>query len=185
MAKGAFRCSKCDRVFSMAAHLARHANTMHRRGGGPKKAKARGRQGRAGRLRTTPQGVEINGEGAIRVLREMEAYRDTLIFRRSSIEHQIAGIESAMSAMGTVAVSAPAGKRRGRPVGSGGRSGSLKDMIVKVLRQRSRPLTPQEIADGVVTAGYKTSSKNLTKAVSNALPGLKQVRKVDRGLYQV
>jgi len=185
MAKGAFRCPKCDRVFSMAAHLARHANTMHGRVGRSKKAKAGGMRGRPGRFQTTAQGVEVNGEGAIRVLREMEAYRDTLIFRRSTIEHQIAGIENAMSAMGTVTVAAPTAKRRGRPVGTGGRAGSLKDMIVKVLRQRSKPLTPQEIADGVVTAGYKTSSKNLTKAVSNALPGLKLVRKVDRGLYQV
>jgi len=57
-------------------------------------------------------------------------------------------------------------------------------MIVKVLRQRSKPLTPQEIADSVVRAGYKTSSENLTKSVSNTLPKLSEVRKVDRGLYQ-
>ena len=29
MAKGEFKCSKCDRTFSMAAHLARHKNTIH------------------------------------------------------------------------------------------------------------------------------------------------------------
>jgi len=89
-----------------------------------------------------------------------------------------------MNAMSAAHVAAPVGRRRGRPPGKGSRAGSLKDMIVKVLRQRSKPLTPQEIADGVVGAGYKTASKNLTKAVSNALPTLKAVRKVDRGLYQ-
>jgi len=79
----------------------------------------------------------------------------------------------------------------GRPPGSGarrgrkpGREGSLKQMIVKVLRQRQKPHTPQEIADSVVRAGYKTSSDNLTKSVSNALPTISEVKKVGRGLYQ-
>lgn len=29
MAKRSFKCSKCDRSFMMAAHLARHMNTIH------------------------------------------------------------------------------------------------------------------------------------------------------------
>ncbi len=29
MAKGKLKCSKCDRTFSMAAHLARHVSTTH------------------------------------------------------------------------------------------------------------------------------------------------------------
>ena len=29
MAKKTFKCPKCDRSFSMAAHLARHKNTIH------------------------------------------------------------------------------------------------------------------------------------------------------------
>ena len=29
MAKKGFKCSKCDRSFSMAAHLARHMSTIH------------------------------------------------------------------------------------------------------------------------------------------------------------
>ena len=57
-------------------------------------------------------------------------------------------------------------------------------MIVQVLRQRSQPHTPQEIANSVVKAGYKTSSNNLTKSVSNTLPLLSEVKKVGRGLYQ-
>jgi hypothetical protein len=54
-----------------------------------------------------------------------------------------------------------------------------------VLHQKSRPYSPQQIADGVVRAGYKTSSPNLTKSVSNALPKLSEVKKIGRGLYQV
>ena len=30
MARAAFKCSKCDRTFSMKAHLARHMNTILR-----------------------------------------------------------------------------------------------------------------------------------------------------------
>ena len=29
MAEGKFKCSKCDRSFSMAAHLGRHISTIH------------------------------------------------------------------------------------------------------------------------------------------------------------
>ncbi len=182
MAKGAFKCPKCDRTFSMAAHLARHTNTIH--GGGRKAGRAGGMKRRPGRPPRAAAAAGAGGDGAIRVLKEMETYRDTLLMQRSSIDCQIAGIESAMNAMGAMPIARPVGKRRGRPAGSGSRSGSLKDMIVKVLRQRSKPLTPHEIAEGVVSAGYNTSSKNLTKAVSNALPTLKVVKKVDRGLYQ-
>lgn len=183
MAKGAFKCSKCDRTFSMAAHLARHTNTIH--GGGSRKAgRVGGMKPKLGRPPRAAAAASGGGEGAIRVLKEMESYRDTLLMQRCSIDCQIAGIENAMSAMGTMPIARPVSKRRGRPAGKAGRSGSLKDMIVKVLRQRSKPLTPQAIAEGVVSAGYKTASKNLTKAVSNALPTLKMVKKVDRGLYQ-
>ena len=35
MARKKLKCPKCDRKFSMAAHLARHKNTMH---GGKKRA---------------------------------------------------------------------------------------------------------------------------------------------------
>jgi hypothetical protein len=77
-------------------------------------------------------------------------------------------------------MSAGGGRRGRRP----GRPGSLKQMIVQVLRQRGSPHTPTQIADSVVKAGYKTSSENLVKSVSNTLPQLPEVKKVGRGLYQ-
>ena len=43
------KCSKCDRRFSMQAHLARHMNTMH--GTGERKA-GPARKGRKGRRRS-------------------------------------------------------------------------------------------------------------------------------------
>jgi len=45
------KCSKCDRRFSMQAHLARHMNTMH--GTRPKKV-GRSRRGRKMRRRSMP-----------------------------------------------------------------------------------------------------------------------------------
>ena len=214
MTKGEFKCSTCGRTFSMAAHLARHSSAMHSRPGRPK-GSGKGKGARGGRLGRPPlsknRGAgrgEVNDDGS-RVLSEMETYRDTLLMQRSSIERRLEGLQNALSAMGSTtfsSYSAPgythAGKRRGRPPGSGrkaragaqfggarrgrrpGRPGSLKQMIIKVLRQRSSPYTPQQIADGVVKAGYKTSSHNLTKSVSNTLPLLSEVKKVGRGLYQ-
>ncbi len=214
MTKGEFKCSTCDRTFSMAAHLARHSSTMHRKPGRPK-GSGKGKGSRGGRLGRPPlsKGLSANSgelsDDGSRVLSEMAAYRDTLLMQRSNIDRRLEGLQSAMSAMGSSSitslfspVSATTEKRRGRPPGSGGkararaqgggarrgrkpgRPGSLKQMIVKVLRQRSQPHSPQEIADGVVKAGYKTSSNNLTKSVSNTLPLLTEVKKVGRGLYQ-
>lgn len=224
MTKGEYRCTTCGRTFSMAAHLARHTTTMHRRPGRPKGSMGKSKAGGGARIGRPPLsqsrntgGGEMNDDGS-RVLSEMEAYRDTLIMQRSNIERRLEGLQNALSAMGSSSnsgFSAPSsssftGKRRGRPPGSGrkaqtggahsgrgastggagrrgrqpGRPGSLKQMIIQVLRQRSQPHTPQEIADGVVKAGYKTSSNNLTKSVSNTLPQLSEVKKVGRGLYQ-
>jgi hypothetical protein len=119
----------------------------------------------------------------------MTVYRDQLVAQRESINAQLAGIEGALSAMGTGGSAAmiipgrPGRRRRGRPKGTGGRPGSLKPMVVQVLRQRGGPMSPQEIADAVVRAGYKTKTENLTKAVSNALPQIREIRRVGRGQY--
>jgi hypothetical protein len=229
MTKGEFRCPTCGRTFSMAAHLARHTSTMHRRPGRPKGSMGKSKAGGGARIgrpalsqSRNVEGGQMNDDGS-RVLSEMEAYRETLLMQRSNIDRRLEGLQNALSAMGsssnsgfsTPSSSSYTGKRRGRPPGSGrkartagaqgggaqggrgagfagggrrgrrpGRPGSLKQMIVQVLRQRSQPHTPQEIADGVVKAGYKTSSHNLTKSVSNTLPQLSEVKKVGRGLYQ-
>ena len=47
MPKKKFKCSRCDRSFSMAAHLARHRNTIH--GSGRAKAAKKGGRGRRGK----------------------------------------------------------------------------------------------------------------------------------------
>jgi hypothetical protein len=114
----------------------------------------------------------------------MQSYYSELTARRANLDAQIAGMENAMTVIGAVPMARATGRKRGRPVGSGGRAGSLKDTIVRVLRQRVKALSPKEIAAGVIKIGYRTSTKNLTKAVSNTLPDMTDIRKVGRGLYQ-
>lgn len=209
MTKGEFKCPTCGRTFSMAAHLARHTSTMHRRPGRPKGWR-KNKNLPARRLGRPPMTGRIagggDGDAGSRVLSEMAAYRDALIMQRSNIDRRLEGLESAMNALGPPSVPGfrrtRTGRRRGRPPGIGrkgavaqfsgggqrgrrpGRPGSLKQMIIQVLRQKGSAHTPTEIADSVVKAGYRTSSENLVKSVSNTLPLLPEVRKVGRGLYQ-
>lgn len=205
------KCSKCSRTFSMPAHLARHMSSHQ--GGGKRKAspragKKKGRRG-PGRPPGRPAGrpsssAAMGAAGPGRVINEMRAYHSELLSQRSSIDSQISTIEEALSAMGAGSASRPTGARRGRPPGrtssarkgkvgrrgpgrppgSGMRAGSLKDSIVKVLRGTTRALTPREIASAVKSSGYKTKAKDLTKAVSNALPTMKMISKAGRGLYK-
>ncbi len=51
MAKGKFKCSRCDRTFSMAAHLARHKNTIHASKAKKKAAKKKARGKKKARKR--------------------------------------------------------------------------------------------------------------------------------------
>jgi len=115
----------------------------------------------------------------------MQTYLHELALQRSLIDEQMEGIENAMRALGQVSIILPGQRKRGRPKGSGGQEGSLKFMIVKVLKAAGGPLSPKEISDGVLKAGYKTAAKNLTKAVSNALPEMPVLKKKGRGLYSV
>jgi hypothetical protein len=145
------------------------------------------------------------GEMTSRIISDMSAYLEDLNARREAISEQIAGIENAMNMLGgrMTVPSGPSMSRRGpgrprgrrgpgrprgkrgpgRPRGSGAREGSLKPMIVQALRSSPGPMSPGEIADAVIKGGYQTKTSNLTKAVSNALPDIREVRKVGRGQY--
>ena len=179
----------------MAAHLGRHANTIHGKRKGPKpvskRKPGRPRKSRIGRpkgsrnsSRSFARAGSATGEGVTRLLSQMQSYYSELTERRSSLDAQIAGMEGAINILGAAPKAISSGRKLGRPAGSGSRSGSLKDTIVRVLRQRAVALSPREIAAKVVQAGYKTSTKNLTKAISNTLPEINSVRKVGRGLYR-
>ena len=66
--KRKFKCSKCDRRFSMAAHLARHMNTTH----ASKKVKATKKK-RAAVATRSKRGAGSDLGGA---LASLKAYRD-------------------------------------------------------------------------------------------------------------
>lgn len=195
MASGSFKCSKCDRSFKMAAHLARHQRSH---GGGRKspiasKGIKRGPGRPKGSRNTRPSTMMSTGSGPAHLLSQMQAYCSDLFAQRATLDTQIAKIEDALSTLGGAMPAGRAiGTRRGpgRPKGSmrstgGPRPGTLKDVIVRVLSQRSSPLAPKDIADSVIRAGYKTKTKDLSKTVSNTLPTMKNVKRVDRGLYTV
>lgn len=184
MTRGKFKCSHCSRSFVMAAHLARHESAMH--GINRPSARATGglSQGRRARL-GRPVGRPALGDGAFDLVRQMQGYHANLLARRQGLDDEISAIARAMEAMGERSPLAPSlGRGPGRPAGSGGRSGSLGTHIVKVLKARSTPMTPREIAQAVVKSGYSTKSQNLTKAVSNALPKLNTVKRVGFGKYR-
>ncbi len=212
MTPGAFKCPRCDRSFSMAAHLARHQNTIHgggrrrkgkvgrprmKRGPGrPRKAKVGRPAGRRGPLARARMAAM---DGASRLMSQMRDYYSELTLRRATLDAQISGIENAMSSLGGAGISrGRPGRRPGRPAGRRGRrrarmmmrgrgrgprEGSLKDVIAQVLRQGGPPQTPRDIATRVIRAGYKTKTHDLSKAVSNALPQMRNIRRVGRGLY--
>ena len=191
MTPGSFKCPKCDRSFSMAAHLGRHANTIHGSRKRPKpvakkklRSPPKGRIGRPKGSRSVARASASSGDGVTRLISQMQSYYSELTSRRSSLDAQIAGMESAINILGAAPQTRATGRKLGRLAGSGSRTGSLKDTIVRVLRQRAVALSPREIAAKVVQAGYKTSTKNLTKAISNTLPEINNVRKVGRGLYR-
>jgi len=202
MAKGEFKCSECSRTFTMAAHLARHRNAVH----GAKRAGRRttGRAARGGRktarsARTparpaprratapparTPQGAA----GMTRLVADLQAYHRELTAQRAGLDQQIAAIDSALQAMdirpANPTVRRAARRPARRPAAQSGKAGSLKEYIVKVLRGSSKPMSPKEIADSAVKAGYKTKAKNLVNIVSNSLPDTPGVKKAGRGLYR-
>ena len=207
MARKKLKCSKCKRTFSMPAHLARHMNTIHRRG---KIAAAKPTKGKVGRPKgrpraTTASRAGASAGGAANVIAAMTAYHGELVAERSSLDNAITTIATAMDAMGGTGAPArkrgrkpgrppgrPAAKRgrakkrkAGRPAGGGRglRAGSLPDFVIKTLSATGRPMSPADIASEVVKAGYKTKSKDLAKAVSNALPNLRRIKKTGRGMY--
>ena len=197
-----FRCARCKRNFSMAAHLARHNSTIHARGR-KKTVAARSASGKRGPGRPRGSGRPIVrtaaafSDGAARVISEMQSYHDTLLAQRAGIEGEIGVIADAMRSLGSRAAGkstarTPGKRGPGRPPGKskatsskGGsfRTGTLKDYIVRVLKQNTKPLSPNDIGTRILKTGFKTKAKDLTKAISNTLPQLKEVERLGFGKY--
>ncbi len=185
-----FKCSRCSRTFSMPAHLARHMNTIHTTGAA-RAARQRmdGRKGKAGRrpgATAVLAGGDVSFTDSADLLSGIQAYHEGLLARRDQIDREVSALGDALSALGSTQAGLAKSVRqtRGRR-GGGARGGSLKSFILKVLGRRSTPATPKEIASGVMRFGYNSRAKDLSTAVSNALPELKAVKKVGFGLYSL
>ncbi len=178
-----FKCSKCDRRFSMAAHLGRHMSTLH----ASKKAKvAKKKKRRAVAKRRGPavaaSAKRPTGDGSGGRLGDMTAYRNDLSTQRTMIETQIQGIDAAVTALGASTAKLVVARRKR---GKGTRTGSLKDYIGRVLRGLIRGKSVKEITAAVKKAGFKSKNKTLGNSVGVALAEMRNVVKVTRGIYRL
>jgi len=186
MARTKLRCTKCNRKFSMPAHFARHMNAIHGMGG-----QRRGSSKTAGRRPGRPKGsknkiapssaTSVSAVGSDDIVQQLENYRLDLENRRQQIDHALEGITTALQAFGGITTK----RRVGRPRGSGPKSGSLKNYIIDALKRANKPMSPREISAATVKAGYTSKSDDLTKAVSNALPTIPQVKRISFGRYTI
>ena len=107
------KCPRCKRRFSMAAHLARHMSTIHKRKAKKRVAKKRtkakrkvGRpKGAVKKTRGRPKGRGVArrqsmGDGSARLLSGMRNYQSELIERRDRLETEISSLSEAMNALG-------------------------------------------------------------------------------------
>ncbi|MCS7016395.1 MAG: hypothetical protein RMJ19_05810 [Gemmatales bacterium] len=69
-------------------------------------------------------------------------------------------------------------KRRGRPPQA--EAGSLREYILKVLRDAGRPMRPKEVEQAVLDAGYKTTSQRFSVIVNQTLTKLVESGQVKR-----
>jgi uncharacterized C2H2 Zn-finger protein len=188
-----FKCPKCDRTFSMAAHLARHMNTLHASKARKKVAKkkvARKRRVKRARRRVLRMAARSKAArprlatGPARMIGDMRAYRGTLAAQRSELDTQIAAVEQALSALGaTGRARARRATRRGRVAGM--RKGSLKDYVGRVLQAHGRPMAVKDVTTAVQRAGFKTRNKTLAKSIGIALSQMPNVKKVSRGVFRL
>lgn len=107
------KCPKCERRFSMAAHLARHLGTIHKRKAKKRVAKKRATaQRKVGRPKGAvkkklgrPKGRSVArrqsmGDGSARLLSRLRNYRAELIEVRDKLEAEISAVSKAMTALG-------------------------------------------------------------------------------------
>jgi hypothetical protein len=186
----------------MKAHLVRHLNAGHGVGGG----RPAGAQKSSGAKRGRPAKAVSMGSfdpDIGRAVSELQSLHGGLLAQRETIDSRIDAVANALAQLGAGAavaarprVNKPAVKKLGRPAGSasrvklgGGRreaGNSLREYIVRALKASTSPMSVKDISTQVVKIGYQTSSKDLSKAVSNMLPQMKnQVKKVDRGTYRI
>ncbi len=98
MARKKFKCPRCERRFSMAAHLARHVNAIHKRAK-KKAAKGKPKARRAGRPTRTKNGRRRTNPNVAGLLSQVEAHHAELVAQRASLDAQIDATNRAMKAL--------------------------------------------------------------------------------------
>ena len=98
MPKKKFKCSKCDRSFSMAGHLGRHMSAMHTRKGKKTVAKSKPRKGKrkVGRPKGSKSHVRASGAASsmagASILAELETHQ-------AQLENEMKAVRGAISAL--------------------------------------------------------------------------------------
>lgn len=140
-----------------------------------------------------------NSNGAAKLLSDMKKYHVELASRCQAIQTEMNVISQCLATMGgrssapvvrarTTKMAPRAGSTNTAPRGPRGVGNSLKDFITKVLTDAGEAMRLSEISEGIMLAGYRTSSKNLPNQVSTALADMarrKRLRKLSRGLYSL
>ena len=108
MARKLFKCSKCDRRFSMAAHLTRHVHAIHKKTKW-KAAKKKPRAPRVGRPKLTKKIRRRKGRAVAarrptsdvvaRLLTQVRALRAALVAQRRALDGQINATQRAENAL--------------------------------------------------------------------------------------
>lgn len=136
----------------------------------------------------------VAGQGQVAplgsMLSELNELHARLQRQRSSLDDQIAAVGNAIRALSgsrPASRSPAAMPASARPAGqpSGYRRGSIKEHILRFLASAGGPMGVQEVTRGVLRSGYKSRNKTLAKSVGIALGGMKEVRRVGRGRYQL
>ena len=183
-----FKCSKCDRRFLMAAHLARHQNTLHAAKGKrrivKKKTAKRAVRKLARRVAAGVRRTRRVAHGEAGLVRGMRVYQRDLVAKHAQVAAQIEAIDRALAALGA-ASRTPAAKPQRRRGGAGLRRGSLKYYVDRVLRARGRAMAVKDVTAAVQRAGFKSKNKTLGKSVGIAMSQMPNVRKVSRGTFRL
>jgi len=200
VAKRKMKCRFCSRTFSMPAHLGRHMKAIHGstiagKSAGAGSSGGAGRKGHGRKRRGRPRGASrpmadammdaSPGRSIEQLVAALRGHLDLIAARRESLGVEEEAVRRAIIAMGIAAPASVVARGARASNGRGRRKRPLRDHIERVLRRRSAPMSPSDIATALSGSGYKSKSQNLTKVVSNTLPRMTIVRKAGFGLYTV
>ena len=191
------RKKKASRTTKAKAKAKAKKNVKTKKSAKPKApAKAPGRKRRARRSTKrassgTATNLSLSELQSMLTARQNEVSK--LQQRRATLASELAKVDAELARhLGTrrgpgrppkAAGPAQPAKKGSRP--SGSMRGKLPELIRKVLAASKKPMKLREIADGVVAAGYPTSSSRFSVIVGQRLAEMKGVAKAGHGVYKL